>query len=196
MGWQPRSVGVVVAALFVLTGAARLPRSWWGGAVAVPLVTVLAWQRPEWQQAVAGVVMGLGMATMGELVGRHASKGAWGVVGVAGMVGAVLTAFTGSVRLAAETAAAALPALVLVGRPLDVVAGRAVGLVLGLAWAQGVLWSELDGWVMVPLACLLALRLGARDHRWAGAQAVGGAALIGAVGSAPVVVDWWRDPPF
>ena len=114
-----------------------------------------------------------------------------GVVLVAMLCGALLVALTGSVRVAGEGLRPLLPLLALWGTRLDARTLSAVALVLAFGWMQGVLWSDLSGWVVVPLAVLATVGVpGGRLRR------VGAAVVVAVVGSAPVVVDWVRDPPF
>lgn len=194
--WPTRSLATVAAGVVVLTRLSRRPEAWWGAMAIVAAGTVFTWVRPLWMQVAAGAGVWIGLVVLGEGVAARPARGAWGVVGIAGLFGAVLLALTGSVRLGAEAALVAIPALGLVGRELDAGAGRAVALLLGMAWAQGVLFSELGAWICVPVACLLALRVGQSDSPAARWQALAAATGIGVLGSAPVVVDFVRNPPY
>lgn len=194
--WPPRSLAAVAAGVVVLTRLSRRPSVWWGVMAIVASGTVFRWSRPLEVQVAAGAGIWMGLVVLGEGLAARPARGAWGVVAVSGVVGAMLLGLTGSARLSAEALLVCLPALGLLGRPLEAGAGRAVALLLGMAWVQGVLFSELGPWICVPVACLMALRVGQSDDRWAAWKAVAVAAGIGALGVAPVLIDWLREPPF
>ncbi len=196
VSWPPRSLATAAAAIVVLTRMSRRPAVWWGAMAIVAAGTAFTWVRPLWSQVAAGAAVWTGLAMLGEGMAARPARGAWGVVGIAGLFGSLLLALTGSARLGAEAALVAIPALGLVGCELDAAAGRAVALLLGMAWTQGVLFSELGPWICVPVACLLALRVGHSDSPAAGWQAMAAAAGIGILGSAPLLVDFVRNPPF
>lgn len=194
--WPPRGLATVAASVVVLTRLSHRPSVWWGAMAIVSVGTAFTWSRPLGVQAAAGAALWMGLVVLGEGLAARPARGGWGVVAVTGLVGAVLLAFTGSVRLATEAALVSLPAFGLIGRPLDAAAGRAVAVLFGMAWAQGVLFSELGAWICVPLACLMALRIGWSDSEKAGWQAVFVALGVGIVGTAPVVIDFLRNPPY
>lgn len=194
--WPPRSLATVAAGVVVLTRLSRRPAVWWGAMAIVASGTIFTWTRPLATQVAVGAGIWMGIVVLGEGLAARPTRGGWGVVTVAGVVAAVLLGLSGSVRLSAEALLVTLPAVGLWGRPLDAAAGRAVALVLGMAWTQGVLFGDLGPWICVPLACLMALRVGQSDDPHAGWKATAAAAAIGAVGAAPLVVDWVRNPPF
>ena len=194
--WPPRSLATVAASVVVLTRLSRRATVWWGAMAIVASGTVFTWTRPLATQAAVGAGIWIGLVMLGEGLAARPARGGWGVVTVAGVVAAVLLGLSGSVVLAVEALLVTLPAVGLWGRPLDAAAGRAVALLLGMAWVQGLLFSELGPWICVPLACLMALRIGQGDDRHAGWKATAAAAAIGGVGAAPLVVDWLRNPPF
>ncbi len=189
---------VVPGAVAALLLSYRWPAWPWRVAAVLGAVGLLA--QVSWPLSRQLVWMGgLAVALLGsvETVRRTPREGTWGVLVVAGLVGVLLTALTGSVRLAEEGLRAVLPLLVLAGCPLDDRAGSAVAFVLAWTWMQAALWSYIEGWLLVPFLVLAVLwvpvaRFGDRG-RWVRLGMALGVAVMGCV---PVVVDWVQDPPF
>ncbi len=114
------------------------------------------------------------------------------VLAVAGGVGGVLLALTGSVRLAQEAWVLAVPLLGIAGRPVSDSALPGVLLVLVTSWAWGWARSDLGAWIAVPVLLLQALWF---VRRW-GWGAVALAVAVGGLGVALVLRDWLEHPPF
>ena len=90
-----------------------------------------------------------------------------------------------------------MPAVSLMGRPMDAAGAHVAGLMLGIAAASGVLLSDLGAWVLAPtLPLLVAGALGSRGGRWAGAPAGIAAWVAAGAVVAPALIAWLRDPPF
>lgn len=187
--WSHRGVAAGVALLLALS---PLRDRWAGRLLAALVVGAAAWV-PDLETSLLGVaVVAAGTGVCAAVLDRADAPGGWVVAGIAGLCGAVLLAFTGSVRLAEECALISVPMFGLAGRKMPRAAVGTVALLLGSAVAMGVVRSALGPWVMVPGVVLCAAFLGNRSRLGAGLAAAGLAVL----GTAPVVIDWLRDPPF
>ena len=194
-GWTVRAGGVV-AALGGLVLSRVLPRAaWWlaGGVGGILTVAQLSW--PLSEKLLWGGLVALAMVGGSEALRRAPARGVWGVVGMATATGIGLTALTGSVRVAAESARLLLPVVGMAGCTASPRTRSLLGALVAATCLQGVVWSSLGAWVLVPFACLGASRLGTHPDRprWVPGLAAG---LVGAGGALPVVVDWIREPPF
>lgn len=187
--WSHRAVAVGVALLLALS---PLRERWAGRLTAALVVGAAAWV-PDLATSLLGIaVIAAGTTMSAAVLDRADAPGRWVVAGIAGLCGAVLLAFTGSVRLAEECALISVPMFGLAGRKMPRAAVSTVALLLVSAVAMGVVRSALGIWVMVPGIVLFAALLGNTGRLWAGLAAAGLAVL----GTAPVVIDWLRDPPF
>jgi hypothetical protein len=187
--WSHRGVVVGVALLLALS---PLRDRWAGRALAALVVGAASWVSDLPTALLGAGVVALATLSPAALLDRAEGEGPWVVCGIAGLCGAVLLAFTGSVRLAEECALITVPMFGLAGRPQPPAAVSTVALLLGTAVAMGVVRSELGIWAVVPGIVLCASCLGNRGRLQAGLAAAGLAVL----GTAPVIIDWLRDPPF
>jgi hypothetical protein len=199
--WAPRAApALAMGALLLLPSRVRV----WGwpaaalAALAAAVGVLWHWMGPRDALSMVVGVGGLAVAGLvpGAVLGRTAGRGAWAAVAAAGFATSALLALTGSTRLAAEAALFWMPALGLLGRPMDAGHARLAGIGMGMAAAAGVLLSDLGPWVLAPLLPLLAAGLGRRDTPWPGTKAAAAAWLAAGLVVAPVLLDWLRDPPF